>query len=62
MPDERKPAKDMHNAIVDAVNSATDSEPVRGEDLLPPELREKYLKAKESAKSPDGSRSRPAKV
>ena len=33
-------------AIVRAVNRLTDSEPVRGEDLLPPRLAKKLREAK----------------
>lgn len=46
---KRKPSPDDNTAIVDAVNRITGSEPVRGEDLLPPELRKQFLDTKEAA-------------
>ena len=46
---KRKSQPDPHAEIARAVNRATDSEPVRGEDLLPPELQAAYLDAKNGA-------------
>lgn len=43
---KRKPNPDPHATIARAVNRATGSDPVRGEDLLPPELQAGYLEAK----------------
>lgn len=42
----RTPLPDANTRIVRAVNRLTDSEPVRGEDLLPPRLAKKLREAK----------------
>lgn len=49
------PKPDDNTKIVDAVNTITDSDPVRGEDLLPPRLAKKLREAKKRLqKSPAG--------
>lgn len=55
----KKPARkpDANTAIVRAVDRLTDSEPVRGEDLLPPRLAKELRKAKSALKRSE-SRSR----
>ena len=46
----RKSKTDANTAIVGAVNRLTDSEPVRGEDLLPVRLAKKLREAKKRIK------------
>lgn len=44
---------ESHTAIARAVERLTGTEPVRGEDLLPPELKAKYLAAKKTVRRAD---------
>lgn len=47
----RKSTADPHTVIARAVECATDTEPVRGEDLIgDPETRRKFLETKAAAK------------
>lgn len=44
---KQPPKPDDNTAIVRALERATDTEPVRGEDLLPPRLAKELTAAKE---------------
>ncbi len=46
---KRQAQPEPHTEIARAVERATGTEPVRGEDLLPPDLAKQYLEAKERA-------------
>jgi hypothetical protein len=43
---KRHPRPDVSQRAVALVNAATNSEPVKGEDLLPARLRKEYREAK----------------
>ncbi len=47
---------DPHTDIARAVERATGTDPVKGEDLLPPELQEQYLAAKHTLAEPRAAR------